>query len=49
MVTRCAPGCEGVSFRNVRRVILGDLSPGNTTPSWSLVVPALGRPARCGP
>ena len=37
---------EGVSFMNVRRIILADLSPGTERPSWSLVKQRIGRALR---
>ena len=37
---------EGVSLLNVRRLILGDLSPSNTPPRWSLVQQRMGRALR---
>lgn len=37
---------EGVSLLNVRRLVLGDLSPGNTIPRWSLVQQRMGRALR---
>lgn len=37
---------EGVSFLNVRRIILADLSPGTSVPSWALVKQRVGRALR---
>lgn len=37
---------EGVSLFNVRRLILADLSPGNTRPRWTLVQQRMGRVLR---
>lgn len=37
---------EGVSFRNVRRVILADLSPGTDKPSFALLQQRIGRALR---
>lgn len=37
---------EGVSFRNVRRIVLADLSPGLQRPQWSLVKQRVARALR---
>lgn len=37
---------EGVSLQRTRRIILGDLSPGNERPRWTLVQQRLGRALR---
>ena len=37
---------EGVTFLNVRRIVLADLSPGNAQPSWALVKQRIGRALR---
>lgn len=37
---------EGVTLRHVRRLILGDLSPGNVKPRWSLTQQRIGRALR---
>jgi hypothetical protein len=37
---------EGVSFINVRRIVLADLSPGMNRPSWSLIKQRIARALR---
>jgi hypothetical protein len=37
---------EGVTLRHVQRLILGDLSPGNVKPRWSLTQQRIGRALR---
>lgn len=37
---------EGVSLQHVRRIVLGDLSPGNERPRWALLQQRMGRALR---
>lgn len=37
---------EGISFRNVRRIILADLSPGMAKPNWTQIKQRVGRALR---